>query len=46
MRKMPRQSQKDGEEHTVRYIYRPYITRNGRRVYPRRAKVFRIPIVD
>jgi hypothetical protein len=25
------------------YFYTPYITRNGKRVYPKNAKVFRIP---
>ncbi len=26
------------------YIFRKYITRNGKRIYPRNAKVFKIPI--
>lgn len=30
----------------VRYIYRPYIRRSGRIIYPRNAKVFRFPVYD
>ena len=26
------------------FIFRKYITRNGKRIYPKSAKVFRIPI--
>lgn len=28
------------------YIFRRYITRNGKRVYPKKAKVFKIWIED
>lgn len=27
-----------------RYIFRRYITKNGRRIYPKNGKAFRIPI--
>lgn len=26
------------------YIYRPYIVKNGVRIYPKKAKVFKIPV--
>ena len=26
------------------YIFRPYITKNGIRIYPKNAKVFKIPV--
>ena len=26
------------------YIYRRFITRNGKRIYPKRAKAFKIPV--
>lgn len=26
------------------YIYRPYITKNGIRIYPKKGKVFKIPV--
>ena len=28
----------------IMYIFRPYITKKGKRIYPKRAKVFKIPI--
>lgn len=27
------------------YIYRPYITKNGKKIYPKKAKVFKILVV-
>lgn len=35
---------KQHDAEIIGYIYRPYIVRNGRIIYPKRAKVFRIPI--
>ena len=29
-----------------RYIFRPYIIKNGVRIYPKNSKVFRIPVED
>ena len=29
---------------TQEYIYRRYITKNGIRIYPKNAKVFKIPV--
>lgn len=28
----------------VEYIFRPYITKNGKRIYPKKAKFFKIPV--
>lgn len=28
----------------VEYIFRPYITKNGVRIYPKNGKLFKIPI--
>ena len=33
---------KDGELH--KWIYTPYITRNGKRVYPKNAKLFKFAV--
>lgn len=34
-------------EHKIAYyIYRPYITIKGRRVYPKNSKVFKIPVFE
>lgn len=30
----------------VGYIFRPYITKNGVKIYPKKAKVFRIPVYE
>ncbi len=27
-----------------KYIFRPYITKNGKRIYPKHSKVFKIPV--
>ena len=27
-----------------RYIFRRYITKNGKRIYPKKGKVFKIPV--
>lgn len=32
------------KSHNVEYIFRPYITKNGKRIYPKKSKVFKIPI--
>lgn len=29
---------------TKNYIFRPYITKNGIRIYPKKGKVFKIPV--
>lgn len=29
---------------TKEYIFRPYITKNGKRIYPKNGKVFKIPV--
>ena len=38
MKKKPKSENETG------YIYRRYIMKNGKRVYPKNAKVFKIPI--
>ena len=30
----------------LRWVYTPYVRRNGRIVYPRNAKVFRFPVYE
>lgn len=30
----------------IKFIYRPYITKNGVRYYPKNGKVFKIPVKD
>lgn len=35
-------NEKDDE--IVAYIFRPYITKNGIRIYPKNGKLFKIPI--
>lgn len=32
------------KEKTKRYIFRRYITKNGKKIYPKNGKVFKIPI--
>ena len=32
------------EKPKQRYIFRPYITKNGKRIYPKNGKVFKIPV--
>ena len=32
------------KEENKKYIFRPYITRNGIRIYPKKGKVFKIPV--
>lgn len=34
------------ERKVAYYIYRPYITIKGRRIYPKKSKVFRIPVFE
>ena len=29
-----------------KYIFRPYITKNGKRIYPKNGKVFKIPVEE
>lgn len=29
-----------------KYIFRPYITKNGVKIYPKNGKVFKIPVED
>lgn len=32
------------KEKAKRYIFRRYITKNGKKIYPKNGKVFKIPI--
>lgn len=32
------------ENQKQKYIFRPYITKNGKRIYPKNSKVFKIPV--
>lgn len=32
------------EKPKQRYIFRSYITKNGKRIYPKNGKVFKIPV--
>lgn len=32
------------EKTKQRYIFRPYITKNGKRIYPKNGKVFKISV--
>ena len=36
-------AKKENDEE-VEYIFRPYITKNGVRIYPKNGKLFKIPI--
>lgn len=33
----------NSKRETVEYVYRPYITVNGKKIYPKKSKVFRFP---
>lgn len=33
----------DSKRETVEYIYCPYIIRNGKKIFPKKSKVFRFP---
>lgn len=35
---------KEKDEEAVEYIFRPYITKKGVRIYPKNSKFFKIPI--
>lgn len=35
---------KKPEKKIVGYIFCPYITKNGKKIYPENSKVFRIPV--
>lgn len=37
---------KPKEKEHLEYIFRRYITKNGVRIYPKKGKVFKIPIED
>lgn len=34
------------EQGSKGFIYRRYIVKNGRRIYPKKAKAFKIPVAD
>lgn len=34
------------EEKIQKYIYRRYITKNGVKIYPKKGKVFKIPVKE
>lgn len=36
--------EKKEKDEEVEYIFRPYITKNGVRIYPKNGKLFKIPI--
>jgi hypothetical protein len=35
-----------GTKKSGRWIFRPYITKNGKRIYPKKGKVFKIWVED
>lgn len=37
-------AKKEKVDETVEYIFRPYITKNGVRIYPKNGKLFKIPV--
>lgn len=37
-------AKKEKDYEIVEYIFRPYITKNGIRIYPKNGKLFKIPI--
>jgi hypothetical protein len=37
-------AKKEKDEEVIDYIFRPYITKNGVRIYPKNGKLFKIPI--
>lgn len=37
-------AKKEKADEIVEYIFRPYITKNGIRIYPKNGKLFKIPI--
>lgn len=37
-------AKKENDDEIVEYIFRPYITKNGIRIYPKNGKLFKIPI--
>lgn len=37
-------AKKEKDDEIVEYIFRPYITKNGVRIYPKNGKLFKIPI--
>ena len=39
-----KEEKKEEKKEIQEYIFRPYITRNGVRIYPKNAKMFKIPI--
>ena len=37
-------AKKEKDDEIVEYIFRPYITKNGIRIYPKNSKFLKIPI--
>ena len=37
-------AKKEKDEEVIEYIFRPYITKNGVRIYPKNGKLFKILI--
>lgn len=37
-------AKKEKDEEVIEYIFRPYITKNGVRIYLKNSKYFKIPI--